>query len=367
MTETKASQIPHHHNLRVDYLALAGSIDNPAQSKKRSARRSLRTKVALGLASLSAVASLSYWGSRPGDPAAYDTPPTYTEESLETRALWGRPDNRCYVVSQQRLRRIADQKPSHSGICEGGFESIYGLMTLTVPVKGRNRNPAINAPSELVKDLYEEIAPLDQLLPRSKRVRDFYFAVLDPRIPPMSNLQYNAHVNDGDINYLMPMEYQIFSSDELAISAFHEESHLFHQAFDPAISGNSLSNWPSQFTFDLAEKYFKPMHKIATARRFSGPRSLFALIDESTYHAFGGGHPHDNELELYASTMTVLHYYPAPFMARVDALQPQDNVLLRGLASHVAESVRPFAKTQAQFDRVFDPRLQSWLGTAPIR
>lgn len=159
------------------------------------------------------------------------------------------------------------------------------------------------------------------------------------------------------------------SLDEIEKTEFHEGMHVFFNELGPGKSfgwgGESEQIWEmlhetSKASFDRADD-FMGKHGFDNqdfVRKFTYGRvktlgNLYNLVTESCYSGTGG-HPQDNPHEMFASTATVMRYFPKSYLASIDKLGDEDKSKMEKLSRYVLNQLINNAAdkdlAKAQFD-----------------
>lgn len=229
-------------------------------------------------------------------------------------------------------------------IKEGG---IYKGRYYRLPDPDLLYQRAVEIPPGLHQRLMEKIQPINNLLPPGKRVEriDFY-----PFVDKSEKLNINGYAgyNPPSIEIHFRPNHPLVERD-LEMTVTHEASHQLERH---VLSTTKDFGWGSELTAhlfnldrrdDALRQRMKELKEKGITferdeRPFSG--SLFNLVTES-YYGIAGGHPYQNPAELFASTVTVMHYFPKSFIASVNKLElEEDRQAMISLARDIIDIIK---------------------------
>lgn len=161
-------------------------------------------------------------------------------------------------------------------------------------------DPSLEIPSSYINDLEEVIAPLTKLMPPATAEN------LAIEVGKTSNeIHGHALVRNREIIILLPdasPEHMDFGK----VIAFHEAARIFDQD----------DNTPCQ--------YVKQQMKKRIGRNKYTPDE-FKILTESSYCNISAcrnlGHPEDGFDEVFASSITILRFYPFEFIEKLEGLR----------------------------------------------
>lgn len=207
-------------------------------------------------------------------------------------------------------------------------------------------------------------------LPEARKVKDVQVYML-PGPDLSANINGRPRFNkDGDnLIYLELRPDSEISLDEIERTEFHEGMHIVFNELGPGKSfgwgGESGQIWEmlhetSEASLDRADDFMAKngIDNQDFVRKFLGGRiktlgNLYNLVTESCYSGTGG-HPQDNPDELFASTATVMRYFPKSYLASIDKLGDENknkmDKLSRYVLSQLIDSAADKDLAKSQFD-----------------
>lgn len=372
---------PTIHSNKKSPIDRVQSVLQATRDKLPQLKKSLKIATATSLAFLADGSVAPYIGEPymdlqvPG--AAIVRPVTVWEENLATHSD-------CWQVTNGELQLVPNTLPNQQPqlTCQDS-EAISAMGPNSESIE---RVEDIDNAEILLDALYDEIKPIQDLAPSDKKpdvIVNFFhnnFKRGEKSSDYDAYSTYNmgwpqAEAKKGEVDLFFNDE-TILSDSLLKMIASHE---AFHVADAASNSGDIFWSQHDELFVEMFDSMSMKAQRDSAARiehlsntpdsiigKYKADdlfSSLFEFVSEGSYFAGGAGHPQDNPKELFASTATVLRYFPSSFMTSINKLDPADQQFMKMLAGH---TVKFFNGTSHEIDhkrlqRLFDPELLEWL------
>lgn len=226
---------------------------------------------------------------------------------------------------------------------------------------------------DLHQRLIEKIRPINDLLPPGKRANriDFYPFIQTRKSDSDKELAIDGRAIDNPPGIAIEFspDHPLVERD-LEMTTTHEAAHLLEKH----VLGTTPFGWGSELTAHLwdldkrskalDERMKELKRKGVTIERaidnrlFAG--TLFNIVTES-YYGIAGGHPWQNPSELFASTVTVMHYFPKSFIASVNLLEQEDKQAMVSLAKNIINIIKNKTDNPTAVENLFSKDLINFI------
>ncbi len=216
-------------------------------------------------------------------------------------------------------------------------------------------------------------------LPEARKVKDVQvYMIMGPDLTANINGRPGHNKNRDNLIYIELRPDTDIPLDEIEKTEFHEGMHIVFNEIGPGKSfgwgGDSGQIWEllhetSKSSLDRADDFMAKngIDNTDFVQKYLNGRikplgSLYNLVTESCYSGTGG-HPQDNPDEMFASTATVMRYFPKSYLATVDRLRDEDKSKMEKLSRYVLSQLLENAPdkelAKAQFDEDIIARFEN--------
>lgn len=167
-----------------------------------------------------------------------------------------------------------------------------------------------------------------------------------------------SEINKQDLSQLIFHEGMHIIYDEIGgvENGHFDEGDSEGQSVHRSLSDNKERSY-SEFVESLSE-YGQDLTSYYLDGELKLPGDLFNLVTESCYLGDGGeGHPQDNPSEMFASTATIMKFFPRSYLENIDGLNVEDKQKMETLSSYVLGRLVSNAKNKKVAKAQFDPEI----------